>query len=93
MLWGYGGTGRALRKALAARGSEPSHIVEVHPRRLGEVIHGAPVIRPEELPALQRAEGPLRVIASVAGAGPRALIRASLDAMGFCEGSDYVCAA
>ena len=93
VLWGYGGTGRALCKALAARGSEPSHIVELHPRRLGKVIHGAPVVRPEALAALREANGRLQVIASVAGAKPRAEIRAALDAMGFTQGLDYVCAA
>ena len=93
VLWGYGGTGRALRGALAALGSEPSHIVEVHPRRVGEVIHGAPVIRPEDLPHLVPGAAPLRLIASVAGAGPRARIREALSAMGYREGRDYVCAA
>lgn len=93
VLWGYGGTGRSLRKALAARGCEPSCIVEVHPGRLGQAIRGAPVIPPQALPDLRRTNGPLRIIASVAGEGPRSLIRASLEAMGFVEGCDYVCAA
>ena len=29
MLWGYGGTGRALRRALLAHGKWPSHVVSV----------------------------------------------------------------
>lgn len=93
VLWGYGGTGRALRRALAELGSEPSHIVEVHPRRLGQVIHGAPVIRPEDLPGLVLDASPVRIIASVSGAKPRAQIRAALDGMEYREGRDYVCAA
>lgn len=93
VLWGYGGTGRALYRAIEVHGSKPSHIVELHPRRLGQVIHGAPVIRPEALAALREANGRLQVIASVAGAKPRAQIRAALDAMGFAQGLDYVCAA
>ena len=89
ILWGYGATGRALRKALAEQGSCPTHIVEVHPRRLGETIHGAPVIPPDALPE----PGETKLIASVAGAGPRDRIRAALDAKGFRETVDYVCAA
>ena len=89
ILWGYGGTGRALRRALAQLGRHPAHIVELHPGRLGQRIHGAPVVPPERLPHLSRRP----IVASVAGAGPRAEIRAALGAMGFVEERDFVCAA
>ncbi len=89
VLWGYGGTGRALRRALAREGRLPSHIVEVHPRRLGGRIHGAPVVAPE---ALARLRGH-PVIASVAGPGPRSEIRAHLASLGFRELEDFVCSA
>jgi glycosyltransferase involved in cell wall biosynthesis len=89
ILWGYGGTGRVLRRALAELGKTPSHIVEVKPSRLGRLIHGAPVIPPEALPELRGA----RVVVSVARVGPRTEIRRALSAMGFLEGTDYVCAA
>ena len=89
VLWGHGRTGRALRRALAALGHEPAAIVEVHPRRLGQRIHGAQVIAPEDL----RAGTTHPLVASVAGAGPRGEIRAVLDGMGFVETRDYLCAA
>jgi glycosyltransferase involved in cell wall biosynthesis len=89
VLWGYGGTGRALRRALAAHGKRPSHVVEVHPRRLGQRIHGAPVIPPEALAALRAP----RVVVSVAGERARAEIRAALAVMELREGRDFVCAA
>ena len=89
VLWGYGGTGRSLRRALALHGRQPSHIVEIKPGRLGQVIHGAPVIPVTELPALRGQP----LVVSVARATPRAEIRAALAAMGFVEGRDYVCAA
>lgn len=89
ILWGYGGTGRALRRALAALGRFPSHILELHPGRLGNRIHGAPVVSPSELPRLARQP----VVVSVAGAGPRSEIRQRLTDMGFTESRDYVCAA
>jgi len=89
ILWGYGSTGRALRRALARHGKRPTYIVELHPGRLGNRIHGAPVIPPERLPGVDRA--PLLV--SVAGAPQRKLIRTALADMGFVETVDYVCAA
>jgi hypothetical protein len=88
-LWGYGGTGRALAKALRGHDRHPDAIVELHPRRIGQRIQGAPVIAPEQLGA----PGTLPLVVSVAGAHARGLIRAELARRGWCEGSDYVCAA
>jgi glycosyltransferase involved in cell wall biosynthesis len=89
VLWGYGETGKALRRALAFYDKDPAHIVELHPGRIGEIIHGAAVIRPEELPAVPRRP----VVVSVAGVRPRTEIRTSLEGMGFQELSDFICAA
>lgn len=89
VLWGYGGTGRALRRALAAHGKRATHVIEVHPGRLGNTIHGAPVVPPEDLPRLER----LPLVVSVARPGPRSRIRAALVLMGFQETRDFVCAA
>lgn len=89
VLWGYGSTGRTLRAALAALGRHPSFIVEVKRTRIGQKIHGAPVIAPEMLPAVDGG----RLVVSVAREGPRAEIRAALSTMGFIEGKDYICAA
>jgi glycosyltransferase involved in cell wall biosynthesis len=89
VLWGYGDTGRLLRRALLAFDRRPSHIVEVKRGRIGQRIHGAPVIEPAALPALRGTP----IVVSVARAEPRALIRRELAAMGFEELRDYVCAA
>lgn len=89
VLWGYGHTGRALRRALLEHGRRPSRIVEVHPGRLGQRIHGAPVISPDDL-ADVRGEP---IVASVAGAQPRSEVRRALARMGFKELRDFVCAA
>jgi glycosyltransferase involved in cell wall biosynthesis len=89
LLWGYGATGKALRAALHQHDKRPSAIVELHPGRIGTQIHGAPVIRPEELesPPLQ----PL--VVSVAGETARGEIRADLATLGYRELRDFVCAA
>lgn len=88
-LWGHGPTGRALRKALEGHGHICSMIVEVHPRRIGESIRGAPVISHDALPT------PIRdpMVVSVAGVGPRTKIRNALAEKGYREGIDFVCAA
>jgi glycosyltransferase involved in cell wall biosynthesis len=89
LLWGYGATGRALARALAGHGRHPAAIVEIHPRRIGRRIRGAPVVS-------RHALGPPRglpLVVSVAGAGPRALIRAELARLGWRECVDFVCAA
>ncbi len=89
ILWGYGDTGRALRKALLSFGRRPASIVELHPRRVGQRIHGAPVVPPEALRERVRH----KIIVSVSGAGPRALIREALGEMAYSELRDFVCAA
>jgi glycosyltransferase involved in cell wall biosynthesis len=94
VLWGYGGTGRALSRALLAHDRRPHAIVEVHPGRIGQRIQGARVIPPGELLAARRlAADLLPVIVSVAHAGPRAEVRASLNQLGLRELEDYVVAA
>jgi len=88
-LWGYGGTGRALRRALAEHGKRLERVVELHPGRLGQRIHGAPVVPPEALADTR----PRRLVVSVAGAHPRAQVRAALATMGYVEQRDFICAA
>jgi glycosyltransferase involved in cell wall biosynthesis len=89
VLWGYGGTGRSLHRALRSHGKEASAIVELHPGRIGKTIQGAPVITPDALAG--RRLPPL--IVSVAGEQARGEIRAALAALGLRETRDYVCAA
>jgi hypothetical protein len=89
VLWGYGDTGRMLCRALARRDKQPIAIVELHRGRLGQRIAGAPVIAPDALPTIER----VPIVVSVAGAGPRAEIRAALARLGRAELGDFVCAA
>jgi glycosyltransferase involved in cell wall biosynthesis len=89
ILWGYGDTGKTLHRALLAHGKVPSHIVELHPGRLGNRIHNALVIRPEDLVRLPRG----RVVVSVSGAQARHAIRQVMARLGFVELRDFVCAA
>lgn len=90
VLWGYGGTGRALCRALRARDRRPSYVVELHPGRLGNRIHGAPVVPPDRLCEIVNGRP---IVVSVAGARPRAEIRSDLSRMGFRERLDFIVAA
>ena len=89
ILWGYGDTGKALRRALLAYGKTPSHIIELHPGRLGQRIHGAPVLPPTALAHLPRRP----VVVSVAGEAARQQIREVLQRLGLVEMQEFVCAA
>ncbi len=89
ILWGFGQTGRSLNRALRHHGRQASHIIEMHPGRLGNTIHGAPVLPPWTLPHLPR----LPLIVSVAGERPRTRIREALREIGFRERRDFICAA
>ncbi len=89
VLWGYGSTGRMMRRALAEHGRHPAYIVELHPGRLGNRIHGAEVVSPEALRGLPR----LPLLVSVSGATPRKQIRDQLRSFGWVELRDYVCVA
>lgn len=92
VLWGHGPTARALRRALETNGRRAAAIVEVHPRRIGQTIAGAPVVAPEALatrPDLRR----LPLLASVSGPAPRAKIRAALKSLAYHDGIDFICAA
>ena len=89
VLWGHGGTGRSLRAALEQHGLRPDHIVELHPGRVGQRIHGATVVHVDSVASM----APGRLVVSVSGATNRALIRAHLDALGWRESEHYVCTA
>ena len=89
ILWGHGPTGRALRRELSALDHDAAAIVDVHPRRIGNVIRNALVIPPEDL----RNQPPYPIVISVAGRNPRNEIRQALTEMEFVEGIHYVCAA
>jgi glycosyltransferase involved in cell wall biosynthesis len=89
LLWGHGETGKALRRALEREGKRAAAIVEIHPRRIGTSIGGAPVVRPEAIASLPK----LPLVASVAGAFARGEIRRHCARRGWREGVDYVAAA
>ncbi len=86
------GTGRdakRLARLLVAGGASLRGWLDINPRRLGQVIHGAPVERFEDAPL--RADEVLLVV--VGSEGRRDHVRALFTAAGLTEGRDFWCAA
>lgn len=86
-LWGATDTGRALSKLLSQRGARVVRFVELDPRKLGQTIHGVPVIHPDALP------DDSHVLACVAAKGARDDIRAWFSQRGRTELTHYTCVA
>lgn len=63
--------------------------VDLDPRKIGQVIHGAPVIAPADLPEAGGGGHRPFVLAAVGAPGARAEIRAALDEAGYEELRDY----
>jgi len=89
IVWGAGMTGRRLTKHLIREGVQPIAMVDIDPRKIGRIVRGAPVIRPEDLGG----HPDTFVIAAVGSEGARDLIRAQLLGMGRVESRDFICAA
>jgi len=85
-LWGATDTGRTLSKALTAKGLTVVRFVELNAKKIGQTIHGVPVIHPDALP-----DDGSHVLSCVAAKGARDDIRAFLQARGLVELRDFTC--
>ncbi len=84
---GAGPDGKRWAKDLIAAGRPVRHFVEVHPRRIGKVIHGADVIGYDQL---ERAEGCFLLVA-VGQKGARDEVRGVLANAGLEEETAFLC--
>ncbi|GAM08519.1 putative glycosyltransferase EpsE [Geobacter sp. OR-1] len=85
-LIGAGIEGRAWRKALAEQGIAVSRWVDLDPRKVGKVLHGAPVVAEH---SVTPGSGPMLVTIGTRGA--RGEIRKWAAGRGLAEGVDFVC--
>jgi hypothetical protein len=89
VFWGAGLEGKPFLRAFAEAGCPARLVVELHRRKIGQVIHGARVVTPEALPgALQGRPGAI-ALAAVGVPSARPEIRAALTACGLREGSSF----
>lgn len=91
LLWGAGRVGKHLLRELQRQGMSPAAVVDVDPRKIGQVVHGCPVIAPEAIPSIRAGTWP--IVCAVGAPGAREDIRRGLNAMGLREGTDYIFAA
>jgi glycosyltransferase involved in cell wall biosynthesis len=89
VVWGAGKVGKAWGRALLAAGHRLAAFVEVDPRKLGERIHGAPVVSVAEAGAFRRSLH----LAAVGQEGARERIRAEAARLGLVEGADLLAVA
>lgn len=85
---GAGRDGKRWSRCLAGFGLSVRFWLDLDPRKLGQRIHGAPVLPYRAVP-----ENPPLILAAVGVAGARAIIRATLDGLGLIEERDYICVA
>jgi glycosyltransferase involved in cell wall biosynthesis len=89
VLWGAGRVGKAWAKALLARGHRVGAFVEVDPRKIGQVIHGAPVVG---VAGATRIAGALH-LAAVGQLEARERIRREAARRGLADGHDLLAVA
>jgi glycosyltransferase involved in cell wall biosynthesis len=88
-IWGAGETGVALGRALMKQGCQVTRFIDVNPRKIGQRIHGAAVVWPDDLSK----PGTEHILAAVGAKGARAEIRAYLDSRGHVEPQHFTCVA
>ena len=86
-VWGAGKTGKRLGRALAQSGARAVLYIDIDPLKIGRLAQGVPIVSPASL-----TPGEHTLVVAVGARGARAIVRARLDAAGFREGVDYVCA-
>ncbi|MBW3535875.1 MAG: glycosyltransferase [Gemmatimonadetes bacterium] len=86
VVWGAGPTGKAFARELAVAGVPVRAFVDLDPRKIGQEIHGAPVVAPADV---DRFRGAL-ALGAVGQACARAEIREALEASGWVEIEDFV---
>jgi glycosyltransferase involved in cell wall biosynthesis len=86
VIWGAGPVGKAFARALLDAGTPVLAFVEVDPRKIGQQVHGAPVV---DTPAGLATRGALH-LAAVGQPGARSRLREVLRAGGLRELRDFV---
>jgi glycosyltransferase involved in cell wall biosynthesis len=85
VIAGAGLEARAWQRLLLADGVVVSHWLDIDPRKIGRILHGAPVLRPEEL----RLDG-RKMITAIGLRGAREQFRLNAQLLGWLEGVDFV---
>ncbi len=87
---GAGPVGKTLARELAAAGTRIAAFVDASPNRIGQEIHGAPVVAPGDMAGLLDGPEPPFILAAVGQEGARAEIRAECRRQGLVETRDFI---
>ncbi len=87
-VWGAGAAGKRLARALEPHDVRAARFIDIDPRKLGRMARGAAIVAVDALAP----PGERWVVVALAARGARDLARAELDARGYREGDDYLCA-
>jgi glycosyltransferase involved in cell wall biosynthesis len=85
VVWGAGPVGKAFARALQDAGHRVAAFVDLDPRKIGQEIHGAPVIAPSGVPAFRGSF----CVGAVGSPGAREEIRAMLSSLGWREPEEW----
>lgn len=85
VVWGAGKVGKALARELIRQEVRPAAFIDLDPRKIGQEIHGAPVLGPAELDRVPDAY----FLVAVGTPGARREIREALAAASRREIDDY----
>ncbi|MDD2541119.1 MAG: glycosyltransferase [Desulfuromonadaceae bacterium] len=88
VIAGAGLEARAWQRLLTARGISVSTWLDVDPRKIGRMLHNAPVISPDDLHLNGR-----KMIVAIGVRGAREKFRSVAGKRGWQEGIDFVCVA
>jgi len=89
VVWGAGPVGKGFARALVAAGERVAAFVEVDPRKIGQRVHGVPVVAVADA---RRFPGALH-LAAVGQKGARERIRAEARGLGLADGRDFLAVA
>ncbi len=89
VVWGSGPLGKAFARAALSRGIPVRAFVDLDPRKLGQEIHGVPVLSPKAAYRLRES----LILGAVGKPGARDEIRSALLGFGWEEGRDFVAVA
>jgi glycosyltransferase involved in cell wall biosynthesis len=85
VIAGAGLEARAWQRLLLAEGIAVSHWLDIDPRKVGRTLHGAPVLRPEDLQLEGR-----KMITAIGLRGAREQFRLDAGKLGWQEGIDFI---
>lgn len=88
VIAGAGQEARAWQRLLTAAGVSVSSWLDVDPRKIGRILHNAPVISPDQL----RLDG-RKMLVAIGVRGAREQFRTLAEKSGWHEGMDFVCVA